>query len=90
MKLIDIDNLILIDNNIHYIKKYKARAVLMDMRSHIFKYEINFSIEYSPVDPPKIKIGFNEHPHFPIATLTQKIKTKISDMDKAGMFTFLT
>ncbi|MBN2544375.1 MAG: hypothetical protein JXB50_01175 [Spirochaetes bacterium] len=89
MKIIDIDNIQPIDSHVHYIKSYKGRAVLMDLKSKIFRYEIEFSIEHNPIEPPKIKVNFKEHPHFPVLTLITKIKHKICEMDEKGIFATL-
>jgi|GEM_PF-1305399 len=85
MKLIDVDKLKVIDNHIHYIKIYQASAILMDNASSIFRFKIEFSIEYKPIGDPEIKIKFIDHPHFPITNLIPKIKTKIYDLDKKGI-----
>jgi len=90
MKLIDIDNLAPIDSHIHYIKNYKGRAVLMDMKSNIFRYEILFSIEYDPVGPPKIKVNFKEHPNFPILVIMPKIKKRINELSDKGMLSSIS
>lgn len=89
MKIIDIDNIKPVESHVHYIKKYKGRAVLMDLKSKIFRYEIEFSIEHNPIDPPKIKVSFKEHPQFPVLTLITKIKNKINDMNEKGIFATL-
>lgn len=86
MKLIDIDQIQREESQIHYIKNYRARAIFMDLRSNIFKYEIHFSLEYSPVGPPKIKIKFKDNPHFPLVALMTKVKDKIKDMNEKGVF----
>lgn len=89
MKIIDIDNIQPVESHIHYIKNYKGRVVFMDTKSKIFRYEIEFSIEHNPIEPPKIKINFKEHPHVPVLTLITKIKHKINEMNEKGIFATL-
>lgn len=87
MKLIDIDQIKSEESHIHYIKNYNARAIFMDLRSKIFKYEINFSLEYNSLGPPIVKVKFKDNPHFPVTQLISKIKQKILEMNEKGVFT---
>jgi hypothetical protein len=89
LKFIDIDRLEVIENHIHYIKTYKGSAIFIGNDSKTCRFGIDFSIEHKPVGLPDIKIKFSEHPHFPIADLIKKVKEKIIDMDKKGIFSSL-
>lgn len=85
MKLIDVDKIKVIENHIHYIKLYEASAVLMDLKSNIYRFEIKFTIEHKPIGSPQVTVTFKEHPHFPIAALISKIKAKIYELDSNGI-----
>jgi hypothetical protein len=84
MKIIDIDNITLIDSHIHYRKEYEGSAVLMDKMSKIIRNNIKFSIEYKPIGDPDIKVVFPESPNFPTTELIPKLKEKIHKMDQNG------
>ena len=84
MKLIDIDKIESIENHVHYIKIYKASAILMDKKAILSRYNIEFSLEYKPLEGPSIKVKFKEHPHFPLISIMKEVKNKIIELEKAG------
>ena len=89
MNLIDIDRLKVIENHIHYIKMYEGSAVLIDLKSKVFRFNIKFTIEHRPVGTPIVKVNFLEHPHFPVIDLVKKVKKKVYEMDDKGVLSAL-
>ena len=85
MRLIDIDNLKMVDDHIHYRKEYEARAVLMDNTHKIQRNPIKFSIEYRPIGAPLIDVKFTESNNNAVDKLLPKIKEKISKLDHDGI-----
>jgi len=85
MKLIDIDKLVVIDNHIHYLKVYRGSVILMDKSSKIYRFNIQFSIEYKPIGNPDIAVKFLDHPHFPITGIMKKVKKRIQELDDKGI-----
>ena len=84
MQLIDIDKIEEIGSHVHYLNSYKGSVILMDKHSKIFRFSINFSIEYRPLGEPAIRVAFLEHPHLPVIGIIKKVKEKILEMIKNG------
>ena len=84
MKLIDIDKIEEQKSHIHYIKEYKASAIIMDKKATLSRFNIQFSIEYRPLGSPVINVKFIEQPHFSTNELIENVKIKINEMEKNG------
>lgn len=84
MKLIDIDKIEEQKSHIHYIKEYKASAILMDKKAALSRLNIQFSIEYRPLGSPVVNVKFAEQPHFSTNELIENVKIKINEMEKSG------
>ncbi len=90
MRVIDIDQLVHIENHIHYIKEYKGSLILMDKTAKIVRNPIKFSIEYKPMGSPDINIDLPDLPQYSSNdSVVVKIKEKIIKLDSDGTLSSL-
>ncbi|MCG8572727.1 MAG: hypothetical protein MJB14_21555 [Spirochaetes bacterium] len=89
MRLIDIDRLEMVDDHIHYRKRYEASIILMDNKHQIKRNAISFSIEYRPVGDPLIDIKFINADNIMMDKLIPKVKQKITQLDHDGVLAAL-
>ncbi len=82
---IEIEDIHKVESPIHYIKHYVCN-VKFNEESKPYDFYIGFTMEYLPTGIPDITIKFIDEPNQIIKQNEGRIRKKISELEKTGVF----